>query len=114
MTISTILPHYLLNVNAAEVILADGQGDQCVPSWVVRELWEISLVVVRRAVVTLDRIPVGIRGSVRSQRWAAWCPPKAIEQIVTPTDLLNRVARTSDSHASLALRGLRLLVVDWQ
>jgi phosphoribosyl-dephospho-CoA transferase len=114
MSFSTILPHYLPNVNAAEVILADGQGDQCVPSWVFRELWETSLVVVRRGAVTLDRIPVGIRGPIRSQRWAAWCPPKAIEQIVTPTDLLNRVARTRDSLASLALRSLRLLAVDWQ
>ena len=63
---------------------------------------------------TLERVPVGIRGPLRSQRRAAWCPPEAIGQIVTPTDLLNRVARTRDSQASLALRSLQLLAVDWQ
>jgi phosphoribosyl-dephospho-CoA transferase len=114
MSFSMILPHYLLKVNAAEVILADGQGGEGVPSWVFRELWETSFVVVRRGVQTLDRIPVGIRGSLRSQRWAAWCPPEAIEQTVTPTDLLNQVVRTRDSQVSLALRSLQLLAVDWQ
>jgi phosphoribosyl-dephospho-CoA transferase len=114
MNLSAILPHYLLNVNAAEVILANGQGDQCVPSWVFRELRETSLVVVRRGVVTRDRIPVGIRGPERSQRWAAWCPPNAIEQIVTPTDLLKRFETMRDSHVSPVFRSLRLLTVDWR
>jgi phosphoribosyl-dephospho-CoA transferase len=109
-----IPPHYLLKVNAAEVILADGQGGEGVSSWVFRGLWETSFVVVRRGVQTLERVPVGIRGPLRSQRRAAWCPPEAIGQIVTPTDLLNRVARTRDSQASLALRSLQLLAVDWQ
>ena len=114
MNLSAILPHYLLKVNAAEVILANGPADQCVPSWVFRELRESSVVVVRRGVVTRDRIPVGIRGRERSERWAAWCPPNAIEQIVTPTDLLKRFEITRDSHASPAYRSLRLLAVDWQ
>jgi phosphoribosyl-dephospho-CoA transferase len=114
VNLSAILPHYLLEVNAAEVIPANDPGDQCVPSWVFRELRETPLVVVRRGVVTQDRIPVGIRGQERSQRWAAICPLNAIEQIVTPTDLLNRFARTRDLHASPAYRALRLLAVDWQ
>jgi phosphoribosyl-dephospho-CoA transferase len=114
MNLSAILPHYLLEVNAAEVILSNGRGDQCVPSWVFRELRKTSWVVVRRGVATRDRIPVGIRGPERSQRWAALCPPNAIQQIVTPTDLLQRFEITKDLHEPPACRGLGLLAVDWR
>jgi hypothetical protein len=106
MKLSAILPHYLLRVSATEVILANDRDDQCAPSWVFRELGKTSLVVVRRGAVTRDRIPVGIRGPERSQRWAALCPPSAIQQIITPTDLLKRFETTRDSHASPACRGL--------
>ena len=104
MKLSAILPHYLLRVNATEVILVNDRDDQCAPSWVFRELGKTSLVVVRRGAVTRDRIPVGIRGPERSQRCAALCPPSAIQQIITPTDLLKRSETTRDSHASLACR----------
>ena len=114
MNLSAILPHYLLRVNATEVILANDRDDQCAPSWVFRELGKTSLVVVRRGAVTRDRIPVGIRGPERSQRWAALCPPSAIQQIITPTDLLKRFETTRDSHASPACRGLGSLGVDWR
>jgi phosphoribosyl-dephospho-CoA transferase len=100
MNLSAILPHCLLRVNATEVILANDRDDQCAPSWVFRELGKTSLVVVRRGAVTRDRIPVGIRGPERSQRWAALRPPSAIQQIITPTDLLKRFETTRDSHAS--------------
>jgi hypothetical protein len=100
MNLSAILPHYLLRVDATEVILVNDRDDQCAPSWVFRELGKTSLVVVRRGAVTRDRIPVGIRGPERSQRWAALCPPSAIQQIITPTDLLKRFETTRDSHAS--------------
>jgi phosphoribosyl-dephospho-CoA transferase len=113
MNVSGILPHYLLKVNAAQVILASGSAGQCVPSWVFRELRETSWVVVRRGAATLDRIPVGIRGPKRSQRWAASCPPSAIEQMVTPTDLLKRF-EIIRAHAAPACRSLRLLAVEWQ
>jgi hypothetical protein len=84
MELSTLRSHYLLKVNPAEVILANDQDDQCVPSWVFPALLETSFVVVRQAAMTGNRIPVGIRGQERSQRSAAWCPANAIEQIVTP------------------------------
>jgi len=61
MNLSPIRPHYLLKVDAAEVILTDGRDIRCIPSWVFRELRETSLVVVRRGVVTRNRIPIGIR-----------------------------------------------------
>jgi phosphoribosyl-dephospho-CoA transferase len=112
--LSAILPHYLLGVNASEVILSNAPGDQFVPSWVFRELRKASWVVVRRGTVTRKLIPVGIRGPERSQRWAALCPPDAIRQIVTPTDLLRRFEITKDLLKSPAFRGLGLLAVDWR
>ena len=114
MNLPAILPHYLLEVNAAEVVLANGRGDQCVPAWVFRELQGTCWVVVRRGVLAPDRIPVGVRGPERSERWAAFCPPNAIQRIVAPTDLLKRFKTPRDSHASPGCRCLRLLAVDWQ
>jgi phosphoribosyl-dephospho-CoA transferase len=83
-----------------------------VPSWVLREIRKTSWVVVRRGVVTRDRIPVGIRGAERSQRWAAFCPPNAIQQTLTPTELLKRFEITKDLQESPACRALGLLAVD--
>jgi phosphoribosyl-dephospho-CoA transferase len=114
MNISPIRPHYLLKVEAAEVIFTDGRDDRCVPSWVFRELRETSLVVVRRGVVTRDRIPIGIRGPERAQRWAASYPPDAVRQIITPTDLLNRFNKTEDLSVSPACNSLRSLAIEWQ
>jgi phosphoribosyl-dephospho-CoA transferase len=63
-----------------------------------------------------DRVPVGIRGQDRSQRWAAWCPIEAIQQVVTPAQLLERLNGTShgDSDVSPVHRGLCYLAAAWQ
>jgi phosphoribosyl-dephospho-CoA transferase len=114
MKLSAILPHYLLKVNAADVNLLNARDDQYIPSWVFEELSETSWVVVRRGVVTRDRIPIGVRGPERSHRWPASCQPRAIQQIMTPPDLLKRFETSEDSHGSPAFRGLRSLVADWQ
>jgi phosphoribosyl-dephospho-CoA transferase len=114
MNLSPIRAHYLLKVDPAEVTLTDGRDDHCVPSWVFRELRETSLVVVRRGVVTWDQIPIGIRGPERTQRWAASYPPNAVQQIITPTDLLNRFNKTEDLYVSPACHGLRSLAINWQ
>ena len=114
MEVSALQPHYLLKIDATEVILSNERVDQCVPSWVFPALLDTSFVVVRRGVVTENRIPIGIRGRERSQRWAAWCPANAIQQIVTPVDLLQRVINTKDLPVSPASRRLRSLATDWQ
>lgn len=113
MKISPIRPHYLLKIDAAEVIFTVGRDDHCVPSWVFRDLRETSLVVVRRGVVTRDRIPIGIRGPERAQRCAASYPPDAVRQIITPTDLLNRFNKTEDLYVSPACNSLRSLAIEW-
>jgi phosphoribosyl-dephospho-CoA transferase len=113
MELSALRFHYLLNVSPAELILANDRDDQCVPLWAFAALLETSFVVVRRAATTRNRIPVGIRGQERSQRCAAWCPANAIQQIVTPAELLQRCETNKDSAPSLACRGLRSLAGDW-
>jgi phosphoribosyl-dephospho-CoA transferase len=113
MNLSPIRPHYLLQVDAAEVILTDGRDVHCVPPWVFRELRETSSVVVRRGVVTRNGIPIGIRGPERTQRWAASYPPDAVQQIITPMDLLNRFNKTEDLYVSSVCDGLRSLVTGW-
>jgi phosphoribosyl-dephospho-CoA transferase len=109
-----IRPHDLLKVDAAEVILTDGGGDHRVPSWVFRELRETALVVVRRGTVTRDRIPIGIRGTERAQRWAASYPVTAVEQLITPMDLLNGFNKSEDLYDSPVCNGLRSLAIGWQ
>jgi len=114
MKLSPIRPHYLLQVDAAEVIFTDGRDHHGVPSWVFGELGATSAVVVRRGFVTQDRIPVGIRGRERAQRWAAWCPSNAVRQILTPMDLLNRRNKTDDLSVPPTCDSLRSLAVGWQ
>jgi phosphoribosyl-dephospho-CoA transferase len=114
MEVSSLQPHYLLKVDAPAVILSKERVHRCVPSWVFPALLDTSFVVVRRGVMTENRIPVGIRGRERSQRWAAWCPANAIRQIVTPADLLQLVMDAKDSPVSLPSRRLRSLATEWQ
>ena len=64
--------------------------------------------------MTRIRIPIGIRGPERAQRWAASYPPEAVRQIITPMDLLNRYNKTEGLFVSPACNGLRSLVIDWQ
>jgi phosphoribosyl-dephospho-CoA transferase len=64
--------------------------------------------------MTRDRIPIGIRGPERAQRWAASYPPDAVQQIITPTDLLNRFNKTEDLYVSPAFNSLRSLAIEWQ
>jgi phosphoribosyl-dephospho-CoA transferase len=42
---------------------------------------------VRRAAGCDGAIPVGVRGSNRSERFAAWLPPAAVDEQATPQDL---------------------------
>jgi phosphoribosyl-dephospho-CoA transferase len=67
---------------------------------------------VRRGLITENWVPIGIRGHERSQRWAAWYPRYAIQQIVKPMDLL-RQAGTVNDHLPVR-RGLRTLMKAWK
>lgn len=55
--------------------------------WVERSLQEAPFVVVRRANLSDGMIPVGVRGSLRKQRFAAYLAPESIRNRITPEQL---------------------------
>jgi phosphoribosyl-dephospho-CoA transferase len=57
------------------------------PLWVERSMEEAPFVVVRRANLFDGMIPVGVRGSLRQQRSAAYLAPKSIHNRITPEQL---------------------------
>jgi phosphoribosyl-dephospho-CoA transferase len=81
-----ILPHDLLWISCAEDLL--NQAD--LPEWVHRAMAQVPVVVVRRSGWIGDTIPVGIRGQLRSERFATSVPLHCVRQRVTPEDLLNQ------------------------
>jgi phosphoribosyl-dephospho-CoA transferase len=57
------------------------------PLWVERSLQEAPFVVVRRANLFDGMVPVGVRGSCRQQRFAAYLAPESIRNRITPEQL---------------------------
>jgi phosphoribosyl-dephospho-CoA transferase len=60
------------------------------PIWVERSLQEAPFVVVRRANLFDGMIPVGVRGSLRAQRFAAYLAPESIRNRITPEQLATK------------------------
>jgi phosphoribosyl-dephospho-CoA transferase len=58
------------------------------PAWVGDALRQAPFVVVRRAAVIYGMIPVGVRGSLRNQRFAAYLPAGSIVSRITPEQLV--------------------------
>jgi phosphoribosyl-dephospho-CoA transferase len=114
MNFRWIRPHYLLKIDTAAISCGHNSLEVGVPASVRRELEETNFVVVRRGVVTENWVPIGIRGHQRSQRWAAWYPRYAIQEIVKPMDLLTQVDPLNDRDVSPAHRAFRSLKIAWQ
>jgi phosphoribosyl-dephospho-CoA transferase len=114
MSFWSIRPHYLLKIDTAAISFGNSSFDVSVPASVRRELEETNFVVVRRGVITESWVPIGIRGPQRFQRWAAWYPRYAIQEIVKPMDLLTRVNTVNDRNVSPARRALQSLMNAWQ
>ncbi|NRO95910.1 malonate decarboxylase holo-ACP synthase [Paraburkholderia sp. NMBU_R16] len=76
-----VRPHDLLKLNRSS-LASDA------PAWAHTALSRIPFAVVRRAVGADDAIPIGIRGDVRTQRYAAYANRQDIEAIVGPEQLL--------------------------
>jgi phosphoribosyl-dephospho-CoA transferase len=84
--------------------IANGRSleeSQALPPWAWAALRRAPWVVVRRSGARDGLIPVGVRGSRRSERLAAWLHPGAVLDTVTPLELaarrdwLTRVRRAS-------------------
>jgi phosphoribosyl-dephospho-CoA transferase len=114
MNLSYIRPHYLLKIDTAAISFGNSSFNESVPASVWRELEETNFVVVRRGLITENWVPIGIRGPQRFQRWAAWCSPVGIRQIITPADLLTQLVTTGDSQATPLRRALQSLMTGWQ
>ena len=101
--VSTYLAHDLLWGMTSQQLPADA------PAWVVESITAGQPVVVRRALMTPDRIAVGVRGRLREQRYATSMAIMAIARRVRPEDLCH-VASTRDLPALQALSQLRPLL----
>lgn len=82
--------HDLIRLPDPRAIVADTP----IPSWALPALRVIPWVVVRRGRVRDDRIPIGIRGTIRSQRFGAFVDVAEISELLSPEDLLDH--RTLD------------------
>jgi phosphoribosyl-dephospho-CoA transferase len=68
------------------------------PAWAIRSLQRAPFVVVRRATIDNDLIPVGIRGETRDQRHATFVRFDDIESVVTPESLATARTWKSAQH----------------
>jgi len=100
-------PHYLLRVNATEVILANDRDDQCAAIMGLSRAWEKRpWSSVRRGASDAGSDSRWYPGNRNAHRgWAALCPPSAIQQIITPHGLAKAVRNKQEIRTpSLACR----------
>jgi phosphoribosyl-dephospho-CoA transferase len=102
--------HDLLEIDPNHLISAHASA----PEWVEECLRKSPFVVVRRCRATEQEIPVGVRGAQRNQRWAAFCHPKFVKRILTPSQLLRRTVPILRANAIPALRALNVLKDRWR
>jgi phosphoribosyl-dephospho-CoA transferase len=100
-----ISPYDLLRIASA----ADLCSAQPLPAWAYASLETACWVVVRRSLPYEGMVPVGVRGTSREQRFAAFLPIQAVLDRVTPEQLVHHGAwrwaprRTRDLPAFQAL-----------
>lgn len=78
--------HDLLRIPSVGSLIVDTP----IPDWVGGSIDHANWVVVRRDIAKYGRIPVGIRGNSRSQRFPAFLPMDAIIEKVEPEDLIEQ------------------------
>ena len=80
--------HSLLRLSGAETL--EWESDP--PEWAPETLRRAPFVVMRRPPPRSESLPVGVRGSARSQRAAAWISAGAVQECITPQMLAARHA----------------------
>lgn len=78
----SLLPHDLVCLASPSSLVFRQQA----PEWVDAAIQRAPYLVIRRAHVDNGLLPVGIRGSARSERFAACLPEYAIQAVVLPED----------------------------
>ena len=81
-----VSPHDLLRIESVEDL------SQSSPAWVYTSLKRACWVVVRRSFPREGMVPVGVRGTTRDQRFAAYLSMEAILECVAPEELVRRLA----------------------
>jgi phosphoribosyl-dephospho-CoA transferase len=84
-----------------------------VPEWAVKMLQRVPFLVVRRGFASEQTIPIGVRGTERNQRWAAFCNPDLVKSITIPPQLLERSAPMIRADCVPAFGSLSLLKDRW-
>ena len=87
-------PHDLLQLSPTAPTPAEPGNDT--PAWAALALARVPWVVVRRARGRPGRIPVGVRGSTRAERWATTVSWSEVMRVRSPEDL-----RAEDDGGSL-------------
>ena len=100
--------HDLLHIDAHGLI-ADSVSQ---PAWVRETLISCPWLVVRRGQAPVGHIAVGVRGAMRSERWAGFCGERLIKKVVRPQELLMSHASNSIPRTP-ALRVLREISERW-
>jgi phosphoribosyl-dephospho-CoA transferase len=81
-----LLPHDLVELASPEALVLDAAA----PGWVGPSLARAPFAVVRRAARRGALVPVGVRGSSRGERLAAWLPESRAVRRLRPEDLAAR------------------------
>lgn len=90
--------HDLLRIPSVGSLIVDNP----IPDWVCDSINHANWVVVRRDTAKHGRVPVGIRGNLRSQRFPAFLPMDAILEKVEPEDLVEqRLWITNPRHSQV-------------
>jgi len=98
-------PHDLIRIAKEEDLLTDLP----LPAWVSGSLTLAPFVVVRRSNAPEGKIPVGVRGPERGQRFPAWVSEKKAVAVITPYSLMGSANwnRVDNPGAPAAIRSLR-------
>jgi len=107
-----VRPHDILKLKRAVVL----EGMLQAPGWVEPSLAAVPFVTVRRAPLFSSAIPIGVRGSERSRRWAGFADPKCVENVIRPRDLRSCQAlpQIGGEAPVAALRQLRIVMERWR
>lgn len=81
-----LLPHSLVKIDPGQFF-----SDEKKSRWVIDSLTKVPLVIVRRGNIVDGKVPVGVRGVKREQRFAGYISIKivAAENLITPDALIH-------------------------
>jgi phosphoribosyl-dephospho-CoA transferase len=83
------------------------------PSWVRQTLAACPWVVVRREEAPAGQVAVGVRGSLRSERWGCFISKAYVNKVVPPMELLAAAGSSSLSPRTPPFLALQQLIERW-